>query len=175
MKELLQSTRQAFQKNQQNTLKQISNRAIEQAVLKDNPPLVSLSIVSYALYKLLTKAHYYKSPKWNKFRDQVDKHLKESVENTEKAEELLGKVMEDILSLDEEHNRFSQHLIDKARVKQASRAYSLGVSLETAIKLTKANRFQVYEYVGRTKIHERMPKENVSARYAHTEKVLGGD
>ena len=93
----------------------------------------------------------------------------------EQLTQVLGeKLVKDISELSSSHGRFLGDLIGKARVKQASRAYALGLSLSSAIELTGANRFELYAYIGRTKIHDDMPSKSVAQRYETTKKVLGG-
>ena len=130
--ELVKKMKDALAKNQANQLKRISNEAIEKAVLTEDKELVDISLVSYALYKLLTKSHYQDSPEWVRLKEEVLECLEECPPG-ELGRVLEEKIIQKIVKLDEAHGHYTHDLIDKARVKQASRVYAMGVSLETAI------------------------------------------
>ena len=63
----------------------------------------------------------------------------------------------------------------KARIKQASRAYSMGLSLGEAASLTGANKTQLLRYIGSTKIHDQIRESRKKAidRYNDLKKLLG--
>lgn len=175
MKEIIEEMKKAFMKENANKLKRISNESLDKAVLSGDKVLVVISLVSYALYKILTKRHYQRSPGWEKFSQTVMEHLDLCIQNPGETEEILTeKLVQNISSMSIQHGRFMGDLIDKARVKQASRAYALGLSLSSAIDLTGADRFRVYTYIGMTKIHEDVPSKGVAERYDYAKGVLGG-
>ncbi|MCD4740641.1 hypothetical protein K8R43_05660 [archaeon] len=175
MKKILEDLKKAFIKGNTKQLKRISNNSLDQSVLNGNKKLVTISLVSYALYKMLTKSHYRHAEGWQQFSKVVIDHLERCIQNPESIEEILGeKLVKDLAQMDEQHGRFLGDLIDKAKVKQASRAYSLGLSLSSAIELTGAERFKVYSYVGITKIHEDLPSKGIAERYKYTESILEG-
>jgi hypothetical protein len=175
-RKLLEKVKQAFSKGHPAKLKQLSNQAIEEAMVTGDHDLVSISIASYALYKLLTKAHYHYSKKWPEFGKNVLQHLQECCQKEKEISLVLeDQLLKDIKALETTHGHFAQDLIERAKVKQASRAYAQGMSLTAAIELTGANKFQVHDYVGKTKIHDETPHQEVKKRFEHAKKVLGGE
>lgn len=172
-KELVKAMKKAFLSGDARKLKKISNEAIEKAVITQDKEFVSISLVSYALYKMLTKPHYHYAPGWGKFVDEVVRHLEKCIKDPRAIQDTLGrKLIEDISKMDELHGRFMDDLVEKARVKQASRAYAMGLSLNSAVELTGADKFKLHAYIGRTKIHEEIPARSVKERYERAKKVL---
>lgn len=172
-KELIKNMKKAFLRGDARKLKKISNEAIENAVLSRDKGLVLVSLVSYALYKMLTKPHYHYAPGWKDFVNEVVNHLEKCEKDPRAIQETLGKkLVEDIRKMDELHGRFMDDLMEKARVKQASRAYAMGLSLSSAIELTGADKFKLHAYIGKTKIHEEIPARSVRERYERAKEVL---
>jgi len=176
MKKTLEDLKYAFIKGNTNKLKRISNDSLDHAVITGDKKLITVSLISYALYKMLTKHHYRHAKGWQQFSEVVIEHLERCIQNPNLIEEALGeKLVKDIAKMEEQHGRFLGDLIEKAKVKQASRAYALGLSLSSAIELTGAERFKVYSYVGITKIHEDTPSKGIADRYKYTKSILEGN
>jgi len=133
-------------------LRDLSNKLIEEAVIKESKSFVDLSLISYALSKLVGKPHYVKLRKWSVFQKQLIKHL-ESVDEKNLGH-VLDTVIKDITDFDKEAGRYAQDVIYKARVKQASRAYAMGLSLGKAAELTSVDKSFLLSYIGYTKIHD---------------------
>ncbi|MCD6414733.1 MAG: hypothetical protein J7L23_03865 [Candidatus Diapherotrites archaeon] len=173
-KEFVEKLKKAFLHGDARGLKEISNESAEQAVLSRDKEMVLISLVSYALYKMLTKPHYHYAPGWSDFVKEVVSHLELCIKDPRAIQEALGKrLIEDIAKMDKLHGRFMGDLIERARVKQASRAYAMGLSLDSAAELTGADRFRLYAYIGRTRIHEEIPARSVRDRYERAKEVLG--
>ncbi len=149
----------AFGKGSIIELKDISNDAIRLAALKSSHLLSEVSLIAYSLHKLLTKVHIAESGKWDALRNEIGKDLGNALAMIEKNdlkgfEKALHGVIEGIADVDSELGNYVQGTYDKARVKQASRAYSLGISLSRAAELTGADKKELLQYIGATKMHD---------------------
>jgi len=133
-------------------LRDISNKAIEQAVMSEDHAYVDISLIAYALSKLVSKPHFYKLRKWKVFQKQLIAHLNSITDKT--LDKVLGVVLKDIQDFDKEAGNYVQDVIYKARVKQASRAYAMGLSLGKAAELTSVDKAFLLSYIGYTKIHD---------------------
>lgn len=158
--DMLEKLRKAFRERDLPALKKISNDAIETAAMTEDASLVSMSLIAYALYKILSKPHFLDSERWSWFALEIDNHIAEALEHKEKGAE--AAIIKDITRFDESIGNYAIDLIDQARIKQASRIYAMGLSLDKAIALTGADRFEVLNYVGRTRIHDRPFTSNKS-------------
>ncbi|MCK4327341.1 MAG: hypothetical protein KAW41_02585 [Candidatus Diapherotrites archaeon] len=176
---MLEKLRKAFKAKNLTALKRISNQAIERAALTEDPEMVNISLIAYALYKLLSKPHVLESEQWEAFVKDVDADLAEGMALQEKGEAVGGLLEKDIINdinkIDASLGNYVQDVIKKARMKQASRIYAMGLSLDKAIALTGADRFQLMSYIGATVIHERpfTRTKSVVDRYQTTKKILG--
>ncbi len=155
----IQKLRELFQKTRIIDLKDFSNKCIEEAALKNDRILAEISLISYSLYKLLSKVHIKDDKNWNKLKsnilDSIDNCTRLLYQkNVQAFEKSLNKVVFNISSVDKNLGHFVQSLLDKARVKQASRAYAFGLSLSQAAELTKADKKNLQQYIGQTIIHD---------------------
>jgi len=177
---ILEKLRKAFKTRNLNALKRISNQAIERAAMTEDSEMVNVSLIAYALYKLLSKQHVLESEQWERFVGDVDKDLGEAIVLHEKGEAIGGllerDVIRDIAQIDDSLGNYVQDVMEKARVKQASRIYAMGLSVDKAVALTGANKFQLLSYIGGTTIHDRHIEraKSVADRYRTVKEVLEG-
>lgn len=161
-------------------LKRLSNEFIERAAMEEDENLVDLSLIAYALYKMLSKIHLREQPEWAEFLRDVELHLEEAAKDPSKASVraiLEQDILKDISELNQTFGNYVSDVVDMARIKQASRIYALGNSLAKALALTHADRYQVLQYIGDTRIHDRPFTSTVSVvdRYRMAKKALGGE
>ncbi|MBU1120474.1 MAG: hypothetical protein ABIE23_05020 [archaeon] len=150
----------SFSRNDLVVLRGASNECIEKAALTSNRNLAKISLIAYALHKLISKPHFIKSRKWKEARQKILFSLDRSIDFLERNkfnefEKELEKLSQRLRSVDSSLGNFMQNVYDKARVKQASRAYALGLSLSQAASLTDSSTGDLLSYVGSTKIHEK--------------------
>lgn len=161
-------------------LKRLSNEFIERAAVEEDETLVDLSLIAYALYKMLSKLHFRERPEWDEFLRDVELDLEEAAKLGDKADlkSILEKdIIRDIRELNESFGNYVSDVVDMARIKQASRIYARGLSLSKALAMTHADRFEVLQYIGETRIHDRPFTSTLSVvdRYRLAKKALGGE
>ncbi len=149
----------AFQAKQAQDLKRLGNDSIEEAAVENDSELASLSVIAYSLYKILTKDHFLKSRVWPRLSQGIGNSLKKCLEAALKQNEAmytknLNNVISEIREIDDELGHFAKNIYEKAKVKQASTAYALGLSLSQAASLTGADRKELQMYIGTTRIHD---------------------
>ncbi len=168
-----------FDQNDPYNLRRLSNKLIEEAISVDDRRMIDLSLVSYALSKLMLKSHFVKSKEWEIFKKKLLTDLRDAKQDLKTKKDLpkiLNIVIKDITEFDREAGRYATDVIRHARVKQASRAYALGVSLTKAASLTGVSKKELLDYVGVTKIHEHPFTQtmDLKERYDIAKKVLEG-
>lgn len=165
-----------FKNSQALQLRDLSNDLIEKAVAVDNSAFVDLSLISYALSKLVSKPHLIGTAKWDQFEQKVLELLcvHDSID-AEGIHEVLQEIITVVSAFDASTGNYITNVIEKARIKQGSRAYALGVSLGKAAQLTCAPKSELMKYVGETKIHERefTSSKTVADRYKIIKRILG--
>jgi len=175
----LEALMAAFRAGKAQDLKRLGNISIERAVEGGDTNLAQLSVISYALYKILSKDHFVKSKKWEAIARSINSSLakaqgalqkdkipefSQSIENTAKS----------IREIDDELSNYAQGIYSKARIKQASTAYASGLSLNRAAELTGADSRELQRYIGFTRIHDELPPSvGISGRMKMLKGMLG--
>lgn len=157
--EELEMLGKAFESEDLVKLKKIGNESIEDAALRDDKQLAEVSLIAYSLSKLASKEHVVKSKKWKEVKSTILKSIVKALEDFKKNKledfkKNLEEISKDVSSIDENLGHYVINIYSKARLKQASRAYALGLSLSAAADLTDADKKQLQTYIGATKIHE---------------------
>jgi hypothetical protein len=152
--------RLAFQGADVVKLRVLSNSLIEEAALENDRVAAEVALVGYSLHKLSTKAHIVGHSKWQMVKNRVVASLERAARALEKNREAefertVKGIVRDINAIDAELGNFVRSLHEKARVKYAASAYSLGLSLSQAAELTGADKKDVLEYVGETRMSDR--------------------
>jgi len=151
-------------------LRGLSNRLIKEASIEDSFAKAELGVIAYALHKIESKEHFVNNEKWVKLKKVIATDLESAsfaAENndTKKFIFKLKKVIDDINSIDSELGHFAQGIYDKAKVKQASLAYSYGLSISQSAELTGADKKELQSYIGFTKIpDEEKESKSLSTR-----------
>ena len=159
-------------------LRGMSNRLVREAALGNDYAKAELGVIAYALHKIETKPHFVKSEKWTGVRKIIAEKLAEA-ENAARTENqtaflsALKSVIQNIKQIDAELGNFAQDAYEKAKVKQASLAYSYGLSISQSADLTGADKKEVQSYIGFTTMHdEELEVKNISQRVKELKKLL---
>jgi hypothetical protein len=159
-------------------LRGLSNRLVKEASIENNYAKAELGVIAYALHKIETKEHFTKSPKWNSLKKTIVSNLDSAVFVTDKGQEkqFLLKIKNIILKInviDSQLGNYAQSIYEKAKVKQASLAYSYGLSISQSASLTGADKKELQNYIGFTKmIDEEEEPKNIYERTSELGKLL---
>ncbi len=176
--DFVEKIRQAFRKNDLIKLRMLSNDLIEQAALTSDPILAQLSLISYSFQKLLSKPHIIEAEKWGEVKTRIDYSLKKASvhlnkKNFKEFEKELDNISLKVFEVDSSMGNYVANLYEKAKVKQASRAYAFGLSLRQSSNLTGANEKDLLSYIGITKIHDReKPAKGIKERKKNLEGIF---
>jgi len=176
----LGSLQNEFGKQDSFALREIGNKAIRKAALENNRQLAQVALVAYCLHKLSSKQHIVRHGKWASVRKSILVNLRKAVKALEKGDEKgFGRALEDavvkIRAFDKSLGNYVQGLYEKARVKYASEAYALGLGLGQAAALTGADKKNLLNYIGVTKVHDRESVTyGIRERLGKLKEKLGG-
>lgn len=157
--EELEKLKNAFEKDNLLELKEISNKSIENAAFLSDKLLAEVSLIAYSLSKLSSKEHIVKNPKWSAVKKTILNSLSKAISSLrenrlQEFKRNLSRISENVTDADEHLGHYVLNIYNKAKLKQASRAYAFGLSLSSAADLTGADKRQLLAYLGATKIHE---------------------
>jgi len=169
--ELLGRSITALEKHDAIGLRKVSADAINEAAVEQHRELILLSLVDYALSKMLNKPHY--EERETTFFKKVLAEMKIAKEG-DKKEVLhrLERAEDMVIKIDTKKGHYEETLIDKAKVKRAANLYYQGLSLKRASELTGADSTKVMEYSGSGKIHEFKDEGPLRARLKKAREVL---
>ncbi|MFH1239598.1 MAG: hypothetical protein V1672_00070 [Candidatus Diapherotrites archaeon] len=156
---MLSEARNAFSKSDVFKLRELSNEAVRNASLNNDKFMAEIAILAYALHKLSSKEHITKSRQWETIKKNILRSMSKTIslmesENLKEFKQSLKEVVESVSDADTHLGYFSQTLYSKARIKVASTAYSLGMSLSQAVDLTDADKSRLLSYIGGTRISD---------------------
>ena len=160
----------AFESNDQVKLRQLSNDLIEEAALKSDKVLAQLSLIAYSLQKMLSKPHIIEAGKWQKIKSTILFSLKKASNELAKKDfdgfkKELDNISEKVFQVDASMGHYVANIYEKAKIKQASKAYAFGLSLMQAVNLTGAEEKELLSYIGATKIHDKeKPLKGINER-----------
>ncbi|MCX6800705.1 MAG: hypothetical protein NTZ73_00785 [Candidatus Diapherotrites archaeon] len=155
----LGETLRLFKERNTQEMRGLSNRLIKEASIENNLGKAELGVISYALHKIETKDHIINHQNWPRIKNEIVQHLSEAMEAIESGDDnafmqRLKETIQHIEEVDMEMGRFVQGIYEKAKVKQASLAYSYGLSISQAAELTGANKKELQSYIGFTTMHD---------------------
>ncbi len=160
-------------------LRGLSNRLIREASMENNVPKAELGVIAYALHKIETKEHFVNDKKWFEIRGKIVSVLEESIIASKREDKAvilknLKKIISSIDMIDSKLGNYAQSIYEKSKVKQASLAYSYGLSIAQAAELTGADKKELQSYIGFTTMpDEEKELKSISLRVSELKKLLG--
>lgn len=157
--EFLERIESAFDAQNSFDLKEISNDAGKIAVSSFDKSAAKIAVLAYSLSKMVSKEHIIKNTSWTEAKKHIFDLLHEASallrknkhDEFSKKLELLEKIVK---KADQQMGNYVRNLWDKAKIKISSTAYAQGLSLSQAAELVDANKAELQNYIGITKIHD---------------------
>ena len=160
---MIREIRKAFEANDDTFLRNLATEMARRAAIEQDRRMAQMAVIAYALSKILTKPHFLRSHNWPRYRHAIISALRDAEEGRENN--VLERVERTIRRIDSEDGHFVKNVMDKARSKMAAIAYSVGVSAHVAAHLFDADIHDVFDYVGKMKVHdEHVPKIGIKER-----------
>ena len=175
----LEETAKLFRQKKVLELRGLSNRLIREAAIENNFGKAELGVIAYALHKIETKEHFLNNKKWQQVKTSISSNLDSALfaaknNNPPQLLEKLKNVIESIDRIDLELGNYAQSIYDKAKTKQASLAYSYGLSIAQSAELTGADKKELQSYIGFTKmIDEEEEPKSIIDRVQELKKLVG--
>jgi phosphoglycolate phosphatase-like HAD superfamily hydrolase len=163
----------AYKKRRIVELKEISERITNELIQEFSQEGVDLAIISYLLYKLLTKRRFEEEDK-----DEVGDKLNEICKRGNKQDALqsIKELNELALEVEAGDKRYVIDILTKARIKIAAKLYAKGVSLGVVSKALGIPQQEIMSYAGKTMMFDRVKGEVTVKDRAKAAKqaLLGG-
>ncbi|MDD3160215.1 MAG: hypothetical protein PHQ98_04560, partial [Candidatus ainarchaeum sp.] len=148
-----------FKINKNFDLRGLSNRLIREATIENDFAKAELGVIAYALHKIETKNHIVSSDEWRRVKIEITKSLLGARDASKRNDSIdllnsLKSTIWSIKNIDSMLGNYVESLYEKAKVKQASLAYSYGLSINQAAVLTGADIKELQSYIGFTTMHD---------------------
>ncbi|MFH0906419.1 MAG: hypothetical protein V1824_03720 [archaeon] len=156
----------------------LHKKCVETAVIKNNKDFAEISIIFYAIQKILSKRHVYDTEIWKNTKEKLITIGKSGIKDLEENnfENFRNKIItcqKLIQDADKSLGHFVTDIISKARVKLSSSAYAYGISVSSAADLYSVNSALLMEYIGLTKMSDEDRKfKSIKERVLILEKGL---
>ena len=154
---VLKNVLKALEQKDYVEVKNSSNKIIHTSSISQDPDVISVAVIIYALSKLIERETYKTYKEWPKFfKDYVDgirniiKALqKEDIEEFRNQVHVVRKTIEELSG---NLKVYIQDVFRKAEINKASKIYEHGISMEQTAKILGISIWELAEYAGQTKI-----------------------
>lgn len=152
---MIREIRKAFEAEDDAFLRNLATELARKAAVNQDKMEAQLAVIAYSLSKILTKPHFQRSQNWPRYRHAIISALRDAEEGRESN--VIERVERTIRRIDAEDGHFVKNIVDKAKSKMAAIAYSVGISTTLAARLFDADMHDLFDYVGKMKIHDEGP------------------
>jgi len=153
----LKEVKQALNRKNNVKIKQLSNHIVHHSSIHQDPDIISLAVIIYALSKLIERKDYRKQKNWTNFYrnyirgiDNLIKYLQK--DDIQRFREEISKIRGSIKKLSGDLKVYMQDVFRRAQINKASRLYEHGISMEKTAKILGVTIWELSEYAGQTRI-----------------------
>jgi hypothetical protein len=164
---------EAYRNRQANELKEINDSITNGIMEQFSQEGVELAIMSYLLFKMLTK-HRFEEEQKDILGDKLAEMCREgSAQDIIKS---VGELNGLALEIEAGDRRYVIDLLTKARIKVAAKLYAKGISLGTVSKALGIPQQEIMSYAGKTMMFDRLKGEvGIKERMKDARTALGGN
>ena len=168
----------ALKKEDFAALKELSDHTIHSASVYQDQSSLVFALAVYSLSKVVER--YHGSKDFDLFISRVIRDLEDSkyylsVNDIDKYKRKRSSLLGSISRIDNKFRFYIEEVIDKARVKKGSKLYEHGLSVGRVADLLGISRWELMDYIGKTKEHYFAPAVSVADRFAFARKIFGLD
>lgn len=154
---VLKETQAALRKEDYVKIKNLSNEIIHTSSVGQDPDVISIAVIIYALSKLIEREKFREYRNWPKFYknylgglDGIIKALSRNDINRFRKE--INFIRNTIQNLSGNLKNYIGEVFRKAQINKASRVYEHGISMEQTAKILGISVWELAEYAGGTGI-----------------------
>ena len=154
---VLIEVQEALRRNDYVKIKNLSNEVVHTSSIEQDPDIISVAVIIYALSKLVEREKYREYRNWPKFYknylsglDGIIKALKRNDINRFRKE--IDFIRNTIQNLSGNLKNYIGEVFRKAQINKASRIYEHGISMENTARILGVSVWELAEYAGGTGI-----------------------
>ena len=134
-------------------LRELAGHYSDEAAIHQEEALIKLAMITYCFHKIFIKLH---------MRQKTEALVEHTLKKL--AQKDYDSIIGELVEFDREHGLFEGGLVDKARIKIASRLHSRGISVAQSAGVTGARVSDIIEYFGETRGHQHVEGKSVEER-----------
>ncbi len=155
---ILQNTKSALKNKDHTKIKNLSNQIVHTASIHQDPDVISLAVIIYALSKIIERQNYQEEENWNIFYKGYTKNIDDMIrslkkDNLKRFHQEIKENRQLIQRLSGNLKTYIQDVFKDAKINKASRIYEHGISMEKTAKILGVSLWELSEYTGKTGIH----------------------
>lgn len=134
------------------SFKKISEKAINIASIFQEKTTISLAVIAYALYKMLSHPNEFNDQKVRQKLKKPLEDLRDMIKDYKSESDIQKKVTEvfdSINAFDVKFKKFIEDVIFFAKIKKGSKIHEGGLSIARSAQLLGVSRWDILNYVGK--------------------------
>tara|TARA_Y100000310_G_C20698161_1_gene827212 strand:+ start:4350 stop:4916 length:567 start_codon:yes stop_codon:yes gene_type:complete len=169
----------AVKKDDNNALRTIGEKAIQQASLYQDKDSISIAVIAYALSKLSHRCDIHCDDAWMKSKRAVIQNL-HKLQNVlrndlfQKYKPQIKLLLKQIGQMDKKLGLYIEEVIEKSKIKKGSAMHAQGISLGRTSELLGISQWELLDYMGKTTLTEFVDEEiPVKQRIEFAREIFG--
>lgn len=161
-------------------LKDLSDDTLNHAAMQQDDQSISIAVIVYALSKIIDRMQEKELSTQTAILDRIQNRMEKAKllldkGNQQQYKEVMKEIFAKINEIDVKFTEYVQEVIEKAKVKKASKMHERGISLGRTAELLGLTQWDLMNYVGKTMLYDREPVSKVSLkqRMAYAEELFG--
>jgi len=143
----------ALEKKDYVSIKRLSDKIVDHVTVHQDPDLLSVAVLIYALSKLIERDSYKNEKNWKSFYASYCGNIRKMIVSLERKDEKSFRQDVDanrklIHNLGGKLKRYISDVITRAKMNKASKLYDKGISLEKTAKSLGISLWELSEYMG---------------------------
>ncbi|MEK6859291.1 MAG: hypothetical protein AABX54_00605 [Nanoarchaeota archaeon] len=154
---VLRETQASLKREDYVRIKNLSNEIVHTSSIEQDPDVISIAVIIYALSKLIEREKFKEYKNWPKFYknylsglDEIIKALNRNDVNRFRKE--IEFIRNSIQNISGHLKIYISEVFRKAEINKASRIYEHGISMEKTAKILGVSVWELAEYAGNTGI-----------------------
>lgn len=169
LQEVLKTSQIALIRKDSIKLKELSDQTIHTTSIHQHRGLITITVIIYALSKMVERQDYKKIKNWASFTKKLNKEFSHAIvalkkDNLKLYDQSILQARKILEAFSGEFKQYIKEVITKASINKGGKLYEHGLSLEKTAHLLGISQWELNEYAGTT-----MGK--TSARLSSTIKV----
>ena len=153
-------------------LRKLSDETVHGASIFQEEDSVTIAVLIYSLYKIIERG------KNNKkdikaitlvLRDSLENLRKDKIDKYRKS---IQKALSLVSKIDSKLKLYAEEVIKQAEIKKGSKLYDHGISLSRAAEMLGVSKWELMDYLGKTRVSDTWVERNVKDRYNFAKKLF---